>query len=73
MIRIYPKHQLLTTWEQQRERSVMDSVLELPEFANLQTLRRTCTLFAESTKEQTEFNLYVRFYNKSTAESGGRS
>lgn len=34
------------------------AVLELPEFQNLRGMQRMCRLYAESTSEPTEFNLY---------------
>ena len=58
-----------TTWHRMQEDpapaeqaqeidSIMDALLELPEFRNLRSLRRTCALYAEPTSEPTEFNLY---------------
>ena len=35
-----------------------DSLMELPEFTNLDTLRTFCKQFAEPTSEPTEFNMY---------------
>ena len=35
-----------------------DSLMELPEFANLDTLRTFCKQFAEPTSEPTEYNMY---------------
>ena len=36
----------------------MDTLLTMPEFQTLWHLRRMCRLYAEPTKENTEFNLY---------------
>ncbi len=58
-----------TTWHPMQEErtpsekaheidSIMDTLLELPEFKTLRALHRTCQLYAEPTSEPTEFNLY---------------
>ena len=36
----------------------MDALFTLPEFTTLRSMRRACKLYAEPTKENTEYNLY---------------
>jgi len=65
----YDGHKWWTTWvpcpdkkatpEQAAELDgFMDTLLAMPEFQTLSHLRRMCHLYAEPTKEDTEFNLY---------------
>ena len=65
----YDGYKWWTTWTSGQEENAsaeaatemdtfMNTLLALPEFKTLQSMRRTCKLYAEPTAEKTEYNLY---------------
>lgn len=65
----YNGHKWWRTWHSCHEKPLSDelcgevddfsdSLMELPEFTDLSTLRRFCRMYAEPTSERTEYNMY---------------